>query len=402
MGRSTTKGLFVGERVTEAREARGLTQAALAERLGRSGPSVSKWERGEQAPEPGMLDGLARELGVYPGYFMQTMPQHGTSAIFFRSLSNAATKARTRERARVRWLQHISLVLQRTLDFPPVDMPQLAKPGEYLTMREADLERIATELRAHWGLGDGPIPSMVLVAENAGIVVGAADTGSMAIDGQGTWSQVDGRPYILLARDKDTAFRRQVDVAHEIAHLTIHRGVTAEILARDFELIEEQAKYLAGAILLPHRAFAGEVFSLSLDGFLAMKPRWCVSVGAMVMRAHHLGMLSAEAAQRLWKYRASRGWHRREPLDHSSETPVEEPRLLRRSVEMLVDARVRRSRDLLEADICLGAEDVETIAALRPGYFSEGSAEVVALAPRLRETKGAEVGSAVVPFRRSR
>jgi Zn-dependent peptidase ImmA (M78 family)/transcriptional regulator with XRE-family HTH domain len=400
MSRPSTKGFFVKERLIEAREARAITQKDLAKSLGRSDSTISNWERGEQAPEPRSLDQLAAVLGVSPRYFLQPMPPHGPSPIFFRSLSKAAARARAREKARVRWLQHISLAVQEILHFPPVDFPEIVEPGAYSKLDEGDMERVALDMRAHWNLGEGPIDDAVLVAENGGVVVGIDEVGSTAIDGQGTWSEVDNRPYILLARDKYTAFRRQMDAAHELAHLVAHRGITSEQLVADFKKIEDQAKYLASAFLLPHRSFAAEIRSLSLDGFLDLKPRWRVAVGAMIMRAHQLEILSEDNAQLLWRYRATRGWHRREPYDSPHETPVPEPRLLRRSVEMIVSHNVRSKRDLLEIDIGLGAADVELLAALQPGYFSDRPTSVVRMEPRLREPSEQPPAAEVVPFRR--
>ena len=219
------------------------------------------------------------------------MPHHGSAAIFFRSLANAAVKMRVKEKARIRWLQHISLTLQETLDFPQVDFPEFVERGAYKRLGNADLEHIAETVRRHWRLGESPIPTIVLVAENAGVVVGIDEVGSTKIDGQGNWSASDFRPYILLARDKYTAFRRQMDVAHELAHLILHRGIDEAELIQNFELIEDQAKYWATAFLLPHRSFPAEIVSLSLDGFLALKSKWKVSVGAMIMRSHGVGNL---------------------------------------------------------------------------------------------------------------
>jgi Zn-dependent peptidase ImmA (M78 family)/DNA-binding XRE family transcriptional regulator len=400
MSRPSTKEFFVKERLVEARDARGVTQAALAESLQRSRFTISNWERGEQAPEPASLEQLANVLGIPTGYFRQAMPEHGNGAIFFRSLASAAARARTRERARVRWLQHLSLTLQRTLDFPAVRFPKVLDRGDYKKLGKDDLEQIADAVRKYWRLGEGPIKNIVLVVENAGAVIGVDETGSTKIDGQGNWSNADHRPYILLARDKYTAFRRQMDVAHELAHLILHCGVSQEELEQNFETIEDQAKFLACAFLLPHRSFAAEVFSLSLDGLLSLKAKWKVSVGAMIMRAHQLEMLSDTAAQRLWKYRATRGWHRREPLDLPSETPVEEPRLLRRSIEMIIQAKVRSKMDLLQSDICLGAADVEQLASLPAHYFFD-SAAIVALEPKLKEKDKAPHGpGTIVPLRK--
>ena len=118
----------------------------------------------------------------------------------------------------------------------------------------------------------------------------------------------------------------------------------------------------------------------------------------MIMRAQQLEMLSDQAAQRLWKYRTMRGWHRREPLDLPTETPTEEPRLLKRSIEMIVQANVRSKTDLLESDICLGAADVERLASLPPHYFFE-SATVVPFEPKLKE-RNADGQGTVIPLRK--
>jgi Zn-dependent peptidase ImmA (M78 family)/transcriptional regulator with XRE-family HTH domain len=404
MSRSSTKGIFVKERLIEGREARGYTQRDIGASLKRAESTISNWERGTQAPEPSMLESIANSLGVYPPYFLKPLPDHGECPIFFRSLANAAVRTRTREKARVRWLQHISLAIQDVLDLPPLDIPEFVKGSDYLRLKTEDLERIAAEMRAHWDLGEGPIRSMVLVAENAGVVVGVDEVGSTSIDGQGTWSLADGRPYILLCTDKFTAYRRQMDVSHELAHIVLHRGVKNEAeLATNFEIIERQAKYLATAFLLPHRAFSAEISSLSLEGFLSLKRRWMTSVGAMIMRSEQLEMLSHESASLLWRYRAARGWTRREPYDLPEETPVEEPCLLRRCIEMIVNQGGRSKHDFLETDVSLGAPDVEMLACLPSGFFNKDPSQVLRLEPKFREKSTVSTGAAtseVIPFKR--
>jgi len=396
---ATTKEFFVRERLTEARDARGITQSYLAKCLQRSPGTISNWERGDQAPEPASLDQIVRTLGIPVAYFLRLMPNHGKNAIFFRSLANATMRARLKEKARMRWLQHISLTLQQTLDFPTVNFHNLIERGAYKQLKHDDLENIAADMRSHWRLGEGPIPNMVLVAENAGVVIGIDEVGSTKIDGQGNWSDYDNRPYILLARDKYTAFRRQMDIAHELAHLILHHGIDENELAQNFDLIEDQAKYWASAFLLPHRSFPAEIYSLSLDGFVALKKRWKVSIGAMIMRARNLEILSDAAAQRLWKFRATRGWHNREPFDFPSETPVDEPRLLRRSIEMIVDNEIRSKGDLLQSDICLGAADIEMMASLPANFFME-SAAVVLFEPKLKESGRIGQSASILPLRR--
>ena len=53
-----------GAAVKRLREARGLTQAELAERIGVSSKTVSKWETGKGLPDISLLQPLAGALGI--------------------------------------------------------------------------------------------------------------------------------------------------------------------------------------------------------------------------------------------------------------------------------------------------------------------------------------------------
>lgn len=51
-------------RIKQLREAAGLTQRELGERIGISGPAVAMWETGENRPSLTNLEKLADVLGV--------------------------------------------------------------------------------------------------------------------------------------------------------------------------------------------------------------------------------------------------------------------------------------------------------------------------------------------------
>jgi len=53
----------VGARIRRAREAAGLSQTQLAQRVGVADKQVSRWEHGQQ-PRPGRLEAIADALGV--------------------------------------------------------------------------------------------------------------------------------------------------------------------------------------------------------------------------------------------------------------------------------------------------------------------------------------------------
>jgi transcriptional regulator with XRE-family HTH domain len=54
----------VGAKIRELREARGLTIAALAKKLGTSGQSLGQIENGWRTPSPEYLDKVAKALGT--------------------------------------------------------------------------------------------------------------------------------------------------------------------------------------------------------------------------------------------------------------------------------------------------------------------------------------------------
>lgn len=394
--RSGTPG-FRAERLVEARDSRGLTQVALADLINRTSSSISRWEAGDQSPEPDALDALARALNLPVAFFLRAQPDHGAAPMFFRSMASTTQSVRKRSQARLRWAQDVSLELQEWLDLPVPNVPELDVP-DHREIRDEDIEQIANECRTWWSLGHGPIAHMLLVLENAGVIVVKEEVGTATMDGVSNWSTADGRPYMLIARDKATSVRSRMDAAHELGHLVLHRRLSPKALnsAGDFKEIERQAFHFAGAFLLPAESFAAEVWSPSLNALVALKERWKVSVGAMLMRCSALGMMSEEAERRLWKHYSARGWRKSEPLD--DVLAPEEPRLLARSVRLLIDEGVR-TRDSLLGDFRLPPADVESLCGLPRGYMSTIEANVVAL-PTLKRAPEPSAAGMVVPFRR--
>ena len=74
--------------------------------------------------------------------------------------------------------------------------------------------------------------------EQVGFVIGSIEMGTVKLDGLCSWSPINGRPHVLLATDKMSFARRQMDAAHEMAHGLLHRAVPQEELTRDLKFIE--------------------------------------------------------------------------------------------------------------------------------------------------------------------
>lgn len=391
---------FQAKRLVDARDSRGLTQIALAEMIGRKSSAISRWESGDHSPEPDALDALATALRLPVSYFLRSDLEHGTRPMFFRSLLSSTTQGeRKRARVRLRWAQDISSVLQEWVDLPEVDVPSI-EAKDHRDIRDEDIEAAALECRARWGLGLGPINDLLLAIENAGIVVVREEVGTSKMDGVSNWSDLDNRPYMLIASDKATAVRSRMDAAHELAHLVLHRFIPSKSLngSADFKEIERQAFYFAGAFLMPAETFSAEIWSPSLNTLFALKERWKASVGAMIMRCVSLGIVEGEYERRLWKHYSARGWRKSEPLD---DTLIpESPRLLSRSIRLLLDEGVRTRADLI-ADFRLSEADVELLCGLPFGFLSDAKAEIVPFPALKTRSMGTADQDNVVPLKRN-
>jgi len=64
--------MLIGNKISEARKEKNLSQAQLAQRLSVSPQAVGKWERGESMPDIITFDRLAEVLGVDLNYFSES------------------------------------------------------------------------------------------------------------------------------------------------------------------------------------------------------------------------------------------------------------------------------------------------------------------------------------------
>ena len=60
---------FVKERLTEARQARGLTKIALAEMVDVTPAAISQYENGPQTPRPEVMDKICEKLGSHTSFY---------------------------------------------------------------------------------------------------------------------------------------------------------------------------------------------------------------------------------------------------------------------------------------------------------------------------------------------
>jgi Zn-dependent peptidase ImmA (M78 family)/DNA-binding XRE family transcriptional regulator len=358
---------FVKERLTQAREARGLTLVALADLVGVTSAAITHYEKGENAPRPETLEKIAEKLSLPLSYFLKPDPVSKESdRLFWRSLSAATKQSRVRAERRYEWFIEITEYLAEYFDFPECHIPEFDVPRDFRKIDSMLIESLAEQTRDEWRLSRGPIPDVVRTLEANGVLIALGSMGTEHIDAFSEFSE-DGHARICLGIDKEIMVRRRFDAAHELGHLILHRGVDKKTLHRaaDFKMIETQAHAFANAFLLPAKSFVDELFTPSLDGFRALKGRWKVSIAAMINRSQSLNLVSEDQAKRLWMNLNRRDWRRFEPLD---DLAPERPQTVAKCFSTLIEEGIK-SKEQIIMDLRLAPKDIEELTALPAGFL---------------------------------
>jgi Zn-dependent peptidase ImmA (M78 family) len=291
--------------------------------------------------------------------------------VHWRSRAAETKYAREMTEQRMIWLCEIFSFLERDVNFPRVNLPNLTLP-DFRALTPDAVERAAEDVRKHWKLRDIPIPDACLALENAGIPVVNLEITSEKQDGFCFYSSTLERPFVGINSHNISCARARYDVAHELGHAVLHSAVTLQQL-RDPLLnkqIEQQAHRFAGAFLFPREVFRFEVIAPTLDYFCALKKRWGMSIGAMIYRAANLGMIDEQEKSVLYRNLTRRGWRGilQEPFDSPGEMPIERPRMLRRGVSVVINEGT--SRSAIKTALNFPEKEIEQIAGLDKGFFT--------------------------------
>ncbi len=363
---------FKPERLKQLRLSADMTQTDLAEKLECAPGNISKWEKGDSCPSAQSFNRLCEIFSTSEKWLIESpLNDQDAKPSFYRSQVSTHKSSWDIAKIRLNWLEEISYKLQESLEFPPTNIP-IFEGNDARLIDDAEIEQHASKCRGLWRLGNGPVKDVIHTLEKSGVVIARDEIGYVKMDGISKWSVVDNRPYVLLAADKANPVRNRFDAAHELGHIVLHSKISHEQYISHYDLIERQAHRFASAFLMPAESFSHEVTYATLDTLHSLKPRWNVSIAAMIKRCIDLEIVSAETGTRLWKARSARGWVKAEPLDNA--TAFEQPKLLSRSIQMLIENKIL-SKDQLRNELGIPQDRLERLCNLPNGYFSSNSSE---------------------------
>lgn len=358
-------------RLRDARVAKRINQSELGEAIGKTRQAISSYELGEKTPEAATLAAIAGVLEQPLAYFTAS-DRDGFGPFgprFFRAIGPETRRRNLMCDAYAGWQVQIARYVDDLVNYPPVVLPALAPAGPNESYTDEEIEAAAAECRRLWGLGYGPLSNVLSLAEGKGIIATRLRMEGERIEAFSFWN--GSRAFIFLASEKESAARARFDVAHEIGHLVLHRGVGQEDIEdpKTLRRIEAEANRFAGALLLPRESFPNEVFTTRLDAFVELKARWKVAIQAMVYRCKDLGIFDEYQITNLYKQISARKWRTKEPLDDPNRYPLEQPKLLKKAVEMVLSAG-RKSAEDFRNELALAPRVVETLCNLDDGSLS--------------------------------
>ena len=268
--------MFSPGRLSVARQRSLLTKTELATRVGIDARTVSGYEKGQYEPSDEVVERIAAALSFPKAFFYRDdldIPHQ--SGVSFRSLSRMTSRQRDAAIAAGALGYLLCDWVESEFDLPEVDLPDL---------RENTPETAAMSLRQLWGLGEKPIKNAIHLLESKGVRVFSLAEHAAEVDAYSVWR--GKRPCIFLNTGKSSE-RRRFDACHELGHLLLHRhagpgGVDAE----------KEANAFASALLMPAASLKALGRVLTVDGLIAIKQKWIVSVAALAYRLHDLRLMS--------------------------------------------------------------------------------------------------------------
>lgn len=339
--------MFLGERIRQAREIRGLTQEELAEKLRCSQALVGQVEAGFKLPTDEFVESVA-DATEFPITFFNEPPhaEFGIAEILLRALRTAK---RREILSTVRYAEHVYAIyaaLAAKLKPIPVRIPEVVD-----SPKEA-----AKQVRKVLGLEPNiPIANLTQTLERAGIRFIVLPP-ARARDAFCIWLRNDDRetPVIAAAGAREDGDRYRLSVAHELGHLVMHRS----FLRKSNKEVEDEAWAFASELLMPEKAMRAEIVPpLTITALARLKPRWGISIAALIHRAYDLNIVTKRQYHYLSHQMSALGYKTREPKN--LDVAVEKPRLLRKMAELVYGKPI--DFDRFSADTKTLARELRTI-----------------------------------------
>jgi Zn-dependent peptidase ImmA (M78 family)/transcriptional regulator with XRE-family HTH domain len=305
-----------GERLTDLRDLLGLSQTALADRLGVKQAFISLVESGSRPMPDALADDVVAAFALPSTFFFVATTLRDAAPVTFRKKAAASVRDERRIIKKHQEAARLFATVSRVSGYRGSRLPD---PNEF----GGDTVLLAEAVRSCGGLADdAPIPNMTRLMERLGVGVLTCLEPGVA----------DDKDHVSISRPADAADRplvamiascpgdmARLSLAHELGHLIFDQG-RAKPIPSPRSPEERRAYDFASALMVPDTVMRKNVSeTLTLHGYLPIKATFGVSVAALIMRAQRMGLISKDRARSLHSQRSSQGWRRNEPVPVKDE-----------------------------------------------------------------------------------
>ena len=303
---------LLGQRLQEARRARGLTQQQVADSMSMARTTVTALEKGDRRIRPDELISLARLYGRPVSHFVGSKETVSDFSVQFRAALSGVSGAETQQVLN----QGVHDFQDLCEDYVYLETvngmhPQQSYPAQYAVSGfppEDAAEDVAASERNRLGLGDGPVLNLRQILENeAGLRIFYTDLPSN-LAGIFTFTEELGGCVAINARHPEE--RRRWSLAHEYGHFLTSRfrsEVTPVSNIGRVSASERLADAFAAALLMPATGLRRRFYRISraAEGNVTaaeicrLANYYFVSVEAMMLRLEGLNLLPGGTWERL-------------------------------------------------------------------------------------------------------
>lgn len=308
------KGTVNANMLIIAREARSLNQNELAEKIRMSPTNLSKIERGDVGISEELLNAIADVTG-YPTHFFQQQGEIIPPHLNYRKRHHVPQKYLAFINAKANIIRRHVQFLTAAMGVPQPSLP-------FAAINE-DPSFIAAKARKKWNMVAGPVPEVIGLLEDQGIVVTGFDFNTERIDSKSLFTD-DKHPIIFL-NSRLLGDRQRFTIAFELGQLLMYRNGNVS-LRKD---IVHEANAFAAEFLMPAKDIKADLKNgISIPLLAQLKRKWGVSMIALLYRADDLGYVTANQKRYLLQQFNQMQIRRREPRE--LDITIEQPRLLRK------------------------------------------------------------------------
>lgn len=309
---------MIHDRIRRARVLRGLSLEALAQSLGDiSKQGLSKFEKGEAAPNSTRILQLSNALKVKPEYFFRS-DVVTLAPLEFRKLAKMPKYRQGQVEEKMREHLERYIALENCFDATDVRIPPVAARAFQVTSADS-AESAANQLREMWEIGGDAIANLTQLLEEHGIKVALLDGQD---DFDGACAATHDEQHVLIALNATRPGERmRFTAAHELGH-----WIMALPDSMPEKVKEACCHRFAGAFLYPADQvvvdFGGHKRSrVHPAELLNAKRRYGISMQVALRRLKDLNLLSEAGYKSIFIQFSQYGWRSAEPEPLRPERP---------------------------------------------------------------------------------